>query len=87
MGQSEQTDLTTDKIFYACMRCADIVFTKADICQLGMDQRNVGVITREFCDDNKPIILLHYMLPGLLKGQEKMSKSDASSAVFMDDNE
>ncbi|GKA11135.1 tyrosine--tRNA ligase 1, cytoplasmic-like protein [Tanacetum coccineum] len=87
MGQSEQADLTADKIFYACMRCADIVFTKADICQLGMDQRNVGVITREFCDDNKPIILLHHMLPGLLKGQEKMSKSDASSAVFMDDNE
>ncbi|GKA84719.1 tyrosine--tRNA ligase 1, cytoplasmic-like protein [Tanacetum coccineum] len=65
----------------------DTVFTKADICQLGMDQRNVGVITREFCDDNKPIILLHHMLPGSLKGQEKMSKSDASSAVFMDDNE
>nr|GEV32326.1 tyrosine--tRNA ligase 1, cytoplasmic-like [Tanacetum cinerariifolium] len=77
MGQSEQSDLATDKIFYACMRCADIVFTKADICQLGMDQRNVGVITREFWDDNKPIILLH----------QKMSKSDASSAIFMDDNE
>nr|GEX72048.1 tyrosine--tRNA ligase 1, cytoplasmic-like [Tanacetum cinerariifolium] len=87
MGQSEQTDLTTNKIFYACMRCADIVFTKADICQIGMDQRNVGVITRELCDDNKPIKLLHYMLPGLLKGQEKMSKSDASFPVFMDDNE
>ncbi|GJY29337.1 tyrosine--tRNA ligase 1, cytoplasmic-like protein [Tanacetum coccineum] len=28
MGQSEQADLTADKIFYACMRCADIVFTK-----------------------------------------------------------
>ena len=27
------------------------------------------------------------MLPGLLKGQEKMSKFDASSAIFMDDNE
>nr|GEX41483.1 tyrosine--tRNA ligase 1, cytoplasmic-like [Tanacetum cinerariifolium] len=26
------------------------------------------------------------MLPDLLKGQEKMSKYDASSAVFMDDN-
>ncbi|GJV63735.1 tyrosine--tRNA ligase 1, cytoplasmic-like protein [Tanacetum coccineum] len=87
MGQSEQADLTADKIFYACMRCADIVFPKANICQLGMDQRNVGVITREFYDDNKPIILLHHMLSGLLKGQEKMSKSDASFAVFMDDNE
>ncbi|KAL4573479.1 hypothetical protein LXL04_020287 [Taraxacum kok-saghyz] len=27
------------------------------------------------------------MLPGLLQGQEKMSKSDSSSAVFMEDEE
>ncbi|PWA25586.1 tyrosine--tRNA ligase [Artemisia annua] len=47
----------------------------------------MGVIAREFRDDSKPIILSHHMLPGLLKGQEKMSKSDASSAIFMDDNE
>ncbi|GJU89374.1 tyrosine--tRNA ligase 1, cytoplasmic-like protein [Tanacetum coccineum] len=83
----EHIDLTTDKIFYACMRCADINFIKVDICQLGMDQRNMSFIARKLCDDSKPIILLHYMLPGLLKGQEKMPKSDASSAVFMDNNE
>ncbi|KAF5804316.1 putative tyrosine--tRNA ligase [Helianthus annuus] len=37
--------------------------SKADICQLGMDQRKVNVLAREYCDDikrkNKPIILSH----------------------------
>lgn len=27
------------------------------------------------------------MLPGLLEGQEKMSKSDPNSAIFMEDEE
>ncbi|GKC17321.1 transport protein Sec23-like protein [Tanacetum coccineum] len=33
----EQIDLTTDKILYACMRCADIIFVKL-LEELGMDQ-------------------------------------------------
>ncbi|KAI4345334.1 hypothetical protein L6164_012466 [Bauhinia variegata] len=73
------------------MQCADIFFLKADICQLGMDQRKVNVLAREYCDDikrrNKPIILSHHMLPGLQQGQEKMSKSDPSSSIFMEDEE
>jgi tyrosyl-tRNA synthetase len=95
---------------------------QADICQLGMDQRKVNVLAREYCDDikrkNKPIILSHRMLliplfktcvmilfsflnkvrltphfmnadmlPGLQQGQEKMSKSDPSSSIFMEDEE
>ncbi|KAI3702734.1 hypothetical protein L6452_28486 [Arctium lappa] len=56
-----------------------------------MDQRKVNVLAREYCDDikrkNKPIILSHHMLPGLLQGQEKMSKSNSSSAIFMEDEE
>ncbi|KAJ0883474.1 putative tyrosine--tRNA ligase [Helianthus annuus] len=91
MGRNEQDELTAAQIFYPCMQCADIFFLKADICQLGMDQRKVNVLAREYCDDikrkNKPIILSHHMLPGLLQGQEKMSKSDASSAIFMEDEE
>ncbi|AQK50833.1 Tyrosine--tRNA ligase 1 cytoplasmic [Zea mays] len=79
------------QIFYPCMQCADIFFLKADICQLGMDQRKVNVLAREYCDDikrkNKPIILSHHMLPGFKEGQEKMSKSDPSSAIFMEDDE
>ncbi len=48
-------------------------------------------MAREYCDDikrkNKPIILSHRMMPGLLEGQEKMSKSDPNSAIFMEDSE
>eukprot|EP00890_Picochlorum_soloecismus_P005752 jgi/Picsp_1/6178/NSC_03532-R1_tyrosyl-trna synthetase len=92
MGRNETDDLSAAQIFYPCMQCADIFFLKADICQLGMDQRKVNVLAREYCDDckpkrRKPIILSHPMLPGLLQGQEKMSKSDPNSAIFMEDSE
>ncbi|KAK4794385.1 hypothetical protein SAY86_012379 [Trapa natans] len=91
MGRSEQEELTAAQILYPCMQCADIFFLKADICQLGMDQRKVNMLAREYCDDikrkNKPIILSHHMLPGLQQGQEKMSKSDPLSAIFMEDEE
>ncbi|KAF3448570.1 hypothetical protein FNV43_RR09283 [Rhamnella rubrinervis] len=91
MGRSEQDELSAAQIFYPCMQCADIFFLKADICQLGMDQRKVNVLAREYCDDikrkNKPIILSHHMLPGLQQGQEKMSKSDPSSSILMEDDE
>ena len=90
MGRAETDELSAAQIFYPCMQCADIFFLKADICQLGMDQRKVNVLAREYCDDCKPkrlkpIILSHPMLPGLLQGQEKMSKSDPNSAIFMED--
>lgn len=46
------------------------------------------MLAREYCDTagikNKPIILSHHMLYGLKKGQEKMSKSDPDSAIFME---
>lgn len=92
MGRNETDDLSAAQIFYPCMQCADIFFLKADICQLGMDQRKVNMLAREYADDCKPkklkpIILSHPMLPGLLQGQEKMSKSDPNSAIFMEDTE
>ncbi|KAI8109801.1 hypothetical protein M9434_001080 [Picochlorum sp. BPE23] len=92
MGRNETDELSAAQIFYPCMQCADIFFLKADICQLGMDQRKVNVLAREYADDcrpkrRKPIILSHPMLPGLLQGQEKMSKSDPNSAIFMEDSE
>ncbi len=65
---------------------------QADICQLGMDQRKVNMLAREYCETIKPkrfkpVILSHKMMPGLLEGQEKMSKSDPNSAIFMEDTE
>jgi tyrosyl-tRNA synthetase len=91
MGRSESDELSAAQILYPCMQCADIFFLRADICQLGMDQRKVNVLAREYCDmrklPHKPIILSHRMMPGLKQGQEKMSKSDPESAIFMEDSE
>ncbi|CAA7019095.1 unnamed protein product [Microthlaspi erraticum] len=91
MGRNEKDEMSAAQILYPCMQCADIFFLEADICQLGMDQRKVNMLAREYCDDikkkNKPIVLSHHMLPGLQQGQEKMSKSDPLSAIFMEDEE
>jgi len=93
MGRNETDELAASQIFYPVMQCADIFFLKADICQLGMDQRKVNMLAREYCDlckpkrKFKPVILSHQMMPGLKQGQEKMSKSDPDSAIFMEDSE
>lgn len=88
MGRLEGS-LTAAQILYPLMQCTDIFFLKADICQLGVDQRKVNMLAREYCDaagiKHKPIILSHHMLFGLKAGQEKMSKSDPDSAIFMED--
>ncbi|KAI0565374.1 Tyrosyl-tRNA synthetase [Gracilaria domingensis] len=92
MGRGDGDELSAAQIMYPCMQCADIFFLKADICQLGMDQRKVNMLAREYCDQrtpkikNKPIILSHHMMPGLKQGQAKMSKSDPSSAIYMEDS-
>jgi len=90
MGRGEGDDMPTSNIMYPCMQCADIFFLKADVCQLGLDQRKVNMLAREYCDairkDDKPIILSHHMLSGLKEGATKMSKSDVGSAIFMEDS-
>jgi len=91
MGREDSDELYAAQIFYPCMQCADIFFLKADICQLGLDQRKVNMLAREYCEEIKvkfkPIILSHHMIMGLLEGQAKMSKSDPDSAIFMEDTE
>jgi tyrosyl-tRNA synthetase len=76
MGRMEGS-LTSAQILYPLMQCTDVFFLKADICQLGVDQRKVNMLAREYCEaakiKNKPIILSHHMLYGLKAGQEKMS--------------
>jgi tyrosyl-tRNA synthetase len=48
------------------------------------------MLAREYCDQIKrrfkPIIISHHMLMGLKEGQEKMSKTDVGSAIFMEDS-
>lgn len=89
MGRSHKEELSIAQLLYPCMQCNDIFFLDCDICQLGMDQRKVNVLAREYCDHlkrtDKPVILSHHMLMGLGHGQEKMSKSDPDSAIFMED--
>lgn len=88
MGRKEGT-LTAAQILYPLMQCTDVFFLKADICQLGLDQRKVNALARDYCAatriKNKPVILSHHMLYGLKQGQAKMSKSDPDSAIFMED--
>uniref|UniRef100_A0A0E0I824 tyrosine--tRNA ligase n=1 Tax=Oryza nivara TaxID=4536 RepID=A0A0E0I824_ORYNI len=77
----------TAQFFNPCMQCAGIFFLEADICQMGMDQHEVNKLATTYSDnrqEKKPILLSHYLLPGL-KGQNKMSASDPASAIFMDD--
>jgi tyrosyl-tRNA synthetase len=80
-----------DQLLEPIMECADILFLDADICVMGVDKRDLSMMARECCEHiqgaKKPIFLLHHMLPGLKEGQKKISKSDPSSAIFMEDTE
>ena len=90
MGRKEGDSLQASQIMYPCMQCTDIFFLKANITSLGMDQRKVNMLAREYSDDvkitHKPIIVSHHMLKSLVKGVEKMSKSIPDSAIFMEDS-
>lgn len=48
------------------------------------------MLAREYAEQaklkQKPVILSHRMLPGLGEGQEKMSKTNPDSAIFMEDS-
>ena len=101
MGRGENEALQASQVFYPCMQCADIFYLKADITQLGMDQRKVNVLAREIGPKLgywKPIIVSHHMLMGLSEPPKtgnaverviemKMSKSNPDSAIFMTDSE
>jgi len=102
MGRKESEVQQASQILYPCMQAADIFYLKANICQLGMDQRKVNMLAREIGPKLgfwKPIVVSHHMLMGLQKPPEKtanaeekvmelkMSKSKPDSAIFMDDGE
>ena len=92
MGKGENATLSMGQMLYPCMQCADIFHMELDICQLGLDQRKVNMLARDYIKKQKkdkprkpPVILSSIMIPGLKKGQYKMSKSDPESAIFMED--
>src|SRR3989304_9906152 len=101
MGREESLDkLTGAHIIYSCMQVADIFMLKANITQLGMDQRKVNMLAREvgpMLGFWKPVVVSHHMLMGLGKQasstadalqktiEVKMSKSLPDTAIFMTD--
>ena len=89
MGKKDEGKLQTSDVLYPVMQCADIFFLGVDVCQLGLDQLKVNVLAKEYAEKSNlpsPVILSHPMLSGLKKNQAKMSKSDPSSAIFMEDS-
>lgn len=102
MGRKSEEKLSVAQLIYPCMQAADIFHLKADICQLGMDQRKINILAREVGPKLgfwKPVIVSHHMILGLGKPAStakdttdilldlKMSKSKPGSAIFMLDTE
>lgn len=100
MGRKEVDVQQASQILYPCMQAADIFQLKADITQLGMDQRKVNVLAREIGHSLgfwKPVVVSHHMLMGLGEPPKakdadrimelKMSKSKPDTAIFMNDSE
>ena len=100
MGREESTSNPSAQILYPLMQAADIIHLKADIAQLGLDQRKVNMLARDVfpkLGHKKPIALHHHMLLGLqfseteAQGNDrkiamKMSKSKPNTAIFMTDS-
>ena len=85
MGRKESDEMSAAQIFYPCMQASDVFFLKADICQLGIDQRKVNMLAREYAGDKKmrfkPVVVSHHMLSGLKEGQEKMVSTSPVGGV------
>jgi tyrosyl-tRNA synthetase len=102
MGREESTSNPSSQILYPLMQASDIHHLKADIAQLGMDQRKVNMLARDIFPKiglKAPVAVHHHMLMGLKEPKtsektgieaaiaKKMSKSDPNSAIFMTDSE
>jgi tyrosyl-tRNA synthetase len=77
-GDLKQTAL----LFYPMMQTADIFWLKADICQLGLDQRRANMLAREVGPKLglwKPVIVSHHMLMGL-EGEKRPDGLDDKKA-------
>ncbi len=60
------------QFYYPMMQTSDIFQLRADICQLGLDQRRANILAREVGPKLglwKPVVLSHHMLMGL-EGQK-----------------
>ena len=99
MGRKQGEKLSMGQLFYPPMQVTDIFHMDIDICQLGMDQRRVNMLSRDVANKlgwKKPIAVHHHILLGLqgLKKinrrrntlmASKMSKSDPKTCIYMHD--
>ncbi|CAO2209347.1 unnamed protein product [Urochloa humidicola] len=85
MGQ-----LTVAEMFYPCLQCASMLFQKADIWLLGMDQHDANLLARQYCKHverkSMPIAVLHNMLPNLLQYPARENRRHPAWAIFMEDD-
>uniref|UniRef100_A0A0E0LPR6 Tyrosine--tRNA ligase n=1 Tax=Oryza punctata TaxID=4537 RepID=A0A0E0LPR6_ORYPU len=70
--------------------CAGILFQKADIWLLGMEQHDANLLARQYCKHfkkkNKPIAVLDNMLPNLLQYPGMENRRHPAWAIFMEDD-
>lgn len=87
MGREESLDtLTGANIIYSCMQVADIFMLKANITQLGMDQRKLNMLAREVGPQLgywKPVVVSHHMLMSL---QPLKNALDEANFLFKNKN-
>ncbi|XP_044451100.1 tyrosine--tRNA ligase 1, cytoplasmic isoform X2 [Triticum aestivum] len=85
-------------IFYPCMQVAAILCPKlqADIWLFSMDQQEIVMLTREYCEDikreSKPTIMLHNTLPNLVDNpyivlKDPYNMREPKWNIFMHDKE
>ncbi|MBI4170721.1 MAG: tyrosine--tRNA ligase [Candidatus Aenigmarchaeota archaeon] len=102
MGRSEADIKYTAQLFYPMMQAWDPFYFKADILQLGMDQRHATLLSRELAErlgQTPRVCVHHHLLAGLqgvkgrmgqematLQTEDKMSKSKPQTAIFIHDS-
>ena len=70
MGKEDNINNNSSQIIYPLMQACDIIHLKADICQLGLDQRKVNMLARDIFSkigEKKPVVISSPMLLGLGK--------------------
>ncbi|AMD30121.1 tyrosine--tRNA ligase [Acidilobus sp. 7A] len=98
----DEAELDSSKLVYPAMQVSDIIYMDLDIALGGLDQRKAHVLQREVAErlGKKKVIAIHTpILTGLEGGKRmdnaesdeqaaafKMSKSKASSAIFLNDS-
>jgi len=63
MGRAESDELAVSQLLYPAMQSNDIFYLHADICSLGLDQRKVNMLAREYAKTkpqlHTPVIVSH----------------------------